>query len=165
MREKPPTENLFIDQPARARRDRSLYPEAYGLVDANGHRKGAAHESLTPILPPGRTWTDEEWNELGKRMHANPKAIETNIEMRAYLDQCFRLTCAAVERYGCCGEGPDEHGYCFGYGMCPRFTQALQCVKFVNSYMEWLDQITEVEGLAAVAARLSVPVESEFTNV
>jgi len=141
MREKPPTENLFIDQPAWARRDRSLYPEAYNLVDANGYRKGPAHESLTPILPPGREYTDDEWSELGKRMHANPKAIVTNIEMHAYLHECRRLKDVAIARYGCCDDGPDEHGYCFGYGKCPRFAEAIRCENFVASYMQWLEEI------------------------
>ena len=160
MRETPPSENVLIDLPIGtwAKRDASLYWEAYGRVDANGYPKGALIDSeklIATRLPPAQCYTDEKWTELGQQMAANPQAITTNIEGKAYLDYTNDQRRLLRDRYGCCGEEASDDGYCFGLGLCTRHHEIQSCVTFVAGFLAWIDQLSEQAGLAAVASRLS----------
>jgi len=135
--------------------------------DANKPERRHKRQAHFTVHPPTRDLSDEAISELGKRMHANPKAIVTNIEMHAYLQERNRLKDVAIARYGCCGDGPDEHGYCFGYGICPRYEENRRFVEFTNNFLKWIDEISEQTSLAAVAVRLSdsSSFNSEVSNV
>lgn len=114
---------------------------------------------------PTRDYTDQEWTELGRRMAANPKAITTNIEGKAYLDYTNEQKRQKIAKHGCCGDGPDEEGLCFGIGRCPRQAEAANCEAFAADFINWINQQNEYTALAAVAVRLSsdVPVIGEPT--
>lgn len=115
-----------------------------------------------------RDYTAEEWTELGRQMAADPKAITTNVEGLAYLHYTTEQKRQLRDKYGCCGDEPDCDGFCYGLGKCPRHAEVNLCVNFVAGFMDWLDQINEQTGLAAVAVRLDVSspfIESENCNV
>lgn len=135
--------------------------------DANKPAEPRKRRIQLPPPMPTRTYTDDEWAELGRQMAANQKAIVTNIEGKAYLDYTTNQMRELRDRYGCCGGEPTPDGYCFGLGPCTRHHEVQSCVTFVAGFLAWLDQINEQTSLAAVAVRLSdsSPFTSEVSNV
>lgn len=120
------------------------------------------------LFPKKPDTTDEQITEIGERMAADPTKITSNIEGIAYLSHCNRVKREAIERDGCCGGKPMSDGICFGIGQCPRHQEANAAVTFCNGYLNWLDEINELTGLAGDTARQDVSSsvsESEVSHV
>lgn len=125
-------------------------------------------EAKRPKAPEYISLTDAEFAELGAAMAANPTEITSNIDGLAFLHERDRQKREAIARDGCCGGEATADGVCYGIGKCPRHFEAQSAVNFVTGYLQWLDDLQEQSGLAAVAARLSVPcslIDSEVSNV
>ena len=70
------------------------------------------------------------------------EGCRTNQEMYELLD-AHRVQCWEIrEREGCCGDGPDDQGRCYGCkGYCPRWSEATTAETFCRALIQWLEQI------------------------